>query len=333
MDTTIKRIAIIGSGSWATAIAKILETRGVTFSWYFRTKKKITKFKKDKHNPKYLSSIQFDVTKIEFHHKINSCVEHSDILIFAIPAAFILNGLKKLEVDISEKIIVSAIKGMVPETSQILSSFFATNYNVSARNFCVIKGPCHAEEIANERLSYLTVASQNLENAQTVADYISVHYVKTNISTDVVGAEYAAVLKNIMAIASGIAYGLRYGDNFQAVLISNAIQEIKRFLDVIHPEKEREVTDSVYLGDLLVTTYSQFSRNRTFGNMIGRGYTVRSAILELSMVAEGYYAVKSIYELAVKHNIDVPITKAVYYILYERIAPMIEMQLLSEELR
>lgn len=332
MDTTTKRIAIIGSGSWATAIAKMLETKGVPFGWYFRTKKRTTKFKKHKHNPKYLSSIQFDVSKIEFYHKINTCVENADILIFAIPAAFIMNGLRKLEVDISEKIVVSAIKGMVPETSQILSSFFATNYNVKPTNFCVIKGPCHAEEIANERLSYLTIASKNLETAQTVANYISVHYVKTNVSNDVVGAEYAAVLKNIMAIASGIAYGLRYGDNFQAVLISNAIQEIKRFLDVIHPE-ERDVTDSVYLGDLLVTTYSQFSRNRTFGNMIGRGYTVRSTILELSMVAEGYYAVKSIYELAVKHNIDVPITKAVYYILYERIAPMIEMQLLSDELR
>lgn len=326
------KCAIIGSGSWATAIAKMIASKDQHFSWYLRRRKTISQFKELNHNPKYLSSVQFDVDKIDFYSDINKCVESADILIFVIPSAFLKKGLEKLTADISGKIVVSAIKGIIPETSQIPSDFFQEKYHVDFQNYCVIKGPCHAEEVAYERLSYLTISSANQEYAEEVASCLKAPFIRANISHDVIGTEYAAVLKNIIAIASGICYGLRYGDNFQAVLIANATQEIKRFLGVIHPT-DRDTNASAYLGDLLVTTYSQFSRNRTFGTMIGRGYSVRTAILELSMVAEGYYAVKGIYELMLKHNIEMPITKAVYHILYERIAPSIEIKLLSEQLK
>lgn len=332
MKKVQNKCAIIGSGSWATAIAKMIASKDERFSWYLRRRKVISEFKKLHHNPKYLSSVQFDVKNIDFYSDINKCVESADILIFVIPSAFIKKGLEKLTVDISKKIVVSAIKGIVPETSQIPSGFFAKNYGVLPENYCVIKGPCHAEEVAYERLSYLTVSSANNVYANEVAECLKSSFIRVSTSHDVVGTEYAAVLKNIIAIASGICYGLRYGDNFQAVLIANATQEIKRFLAVVHPT-DRDTNASAYLGDLLVTTYSQFSRNRTFGTMIGRGYSVRTAILELAMVAEGYYAVKGIYELMLKHNIEMPITKAVYHILYERIAPSIEIKLLSEQLK
>lgn len=327
-----KRVAVIGSGSWATAIAKMLQSNGLSFSWYMRKRKNIKRFKEVSHNPNYLTGVRFDTSKISFFSNLDKCVSGADILIFVMPAAFMHKGLEKLTENISAKMIVSATKGMVPETGELASAYFKKHHQVSETNIGVIKGPCHAEEIALERLSYLTVASKNSALATYLKKILGTSFTKISLSEDLYGAEYAAVLKNIMAIASGVAYGLRYGDNFQAVLISNAIKEMKRFLDVIVPQ-ERDIKDSVYLGDLLVTTYSQFSRNRTFGTMIGRGYTVKSAILELSMVAEGYYAVKSIYELMIKYEIYMPITKAVYLILYERIAPAIEIKLLSEELK
>ncbi len=326
------RIAIIGGGSWATAIAKMLQSNDIAFNWFIRKRTTIKRFKELGHNPNYLTSVRFDMKKIKFYSNLDKCVSASDIVIFVIPSAFVQQCLTKLTVDISQKIVVSATKGMVPETNQLASQLIMSNHNVPMENFCVIKGPCHAEEIALERLSYLTVAGKSQERAEEVATALRTSYTNVCLSNDVLGAEYAAVLKNIMAIASGVAYGLRYGDNFQAVLISNAIQEIKRFLDVVAPQ-ERDIKDSVYLGDLLVTTYSQFSRNRTFGTMIGRGYTVKSAIFELSMVAEGYYAVKSIYKLMVENDIDMPITKAVYYILHEGIAPSVEMKILSDALK
>ncbi len=332
MEKIQNRFAVIGSGSWATAIAKMLQANGVCFNWFMRRSETVKRFKELKHNPKYLTDVSFDTGKITFYTDLGKCVQASDVLIFVIPAAFIYKTLEKLTEDISQKTIVSAIKGMVPETGELSTDFFVNRYNVSHENLCVIKGPCHAEEIALERLSYLTVAGQDAKRSSLLAEALQTSYVKLTLSDDVVGAEYAAVLKNVMAIATGVAYGLRYGDNFQAVLISNAIQEIKRFLDVIAPQ-ERDIKDSVYLGDLLVTTYSQFSRNRTFGTMIGRGYTVKSAIFELSMVAEGYYAVKSIYQIMLEREIEMPITKAVYHILHERIAPSVEMKILSDNLK
>ena len=326
------RIAVIGGGSWATAIVKILLENVSQLNWYMRDAKNIANIKEHKHNKKYLSSVSLDTSKLNLFDDINIAIDNSDILIFAIPSAFLNTALKKLKIDISNKIIVSAIKGIVPEYNLIIGEYFKFHHNISYDSFAVISGPCHAEEVAWERLSYLTIASQNTKLARKIADNLSSSFIKTSVSDDIFGTEYSAVIKNIIALASGICHGLGYGDNFQAVLISNSIQEIKRFVDTVHPIT-RDIKSSAYLGDLLVTAYSQFSRNRTFGNMIGKGYSVRSTQLEMNMIAEGYYAVKSIVEINKKYLINMPITDAVYNILYEKISPAIEIKLLTNYLR
>lgn len=331
MDVT-SSIGIIGSGSWATAIAKILLTNVSKLNWYFRDEDHISKFKSKKHNPNYLTGVLFDTDKIDFSNDINKVVEESDTIIFAVPSAFLKSALKNLEKPLKDKFVISAIKGLVPDENLIIASYFNKIYQVPIDRVGVISGPCHAEEVALERLSYLTIACQDLKLGRDLASKMSCAYIQTTVSDDIYGTEYAAVLKNIMAIASGISHGLGYGDNFQAVLISNAIQEVKRFVDTVHPIT-RDIKSSAYLGDLLVTCYSQFSRNRTFGTMIGKGYSVKSAQLEMLMIAEGYYAVKSIKEINDKYKVNMPITEAVYNIIYEKISPAIEIRLLTEQIR
>lgn len=326
------KIAILGGGSWATAIVKMLLENVDHINWYMRSKEKIMFIKQHKHNNFYLSAVTLDTNRLGLHSDISKAVEDADMLIFAIPSAFLKSALENLSIDISKKTVVSAIKGIVPDENLIIGEFFKTHYQVPLDNFAVISGPCHAEEVAFERLSYLTIAAQNLKIARQVADLLSTHYIKTSISDDIYGTEYSSVLKNVFAIAAGICHGLGYGDNFNAVLIANAIQEIKRFVDAVHPIN-RDIKGSAYLGDLMVTAYSQFSRNRTFGNMIGKGYSVKSAQLEMNMIAEGYYAVKSIIEINKKYMVNMPITEAVYNILYEKISPAIEIKLLTENLR
>lgn len=311
------RIAIIGSGSWATALAKLLLNNTEKINWYIRRQEDIALFKEYKNNPKYLSSVDFDISKITFFDSISDCIKNSDFLILAIPSAFLHSsflGLK--ENDLKDKIIFSAIKGIVPEHNLIVGEYLNTIYNVPLQNIGVITGPCHAEEVAMEKLSYLTIASQNTNNATTLSELLNCRYLKSSVSDDIYGTEYSAVLKNVIAVAGGICHGLGYGDNFLAVLISNAIQEIKRFVDAVHPI-DRDINASAYLGDLLVTAYSQFSRNRMFGTMLGKGYGVKRAQLEMNMVAEGYYAVKCVYEINKNYNIDMPITHAVYNIIYK----------------
>lgn len=326
------KIAILGGGSWATAIIKMLLENVDNINWYMRSTEKIKFIQQHKHNNFYLSAVTLDTNKIALFNDISETVKNADILIFAIPSAFLKDALQELTVDISNKLIVSAIKGIVPEDNLVIGDFFNQKFNVPLESFAVISGPCHAEEVALERLSYLTIASQDLKNARLVANLLTTPYIKTSISDDIYGTEYSAVLKNVFAIAAGICHGLGYGDNFNAVLISNAIQEINRFVDAVHPIT-RDIQGSAYLGDLMVTAYSQFSRNRTFGNMIGKGYSVKSAQLEMNMIAEGYYAVKSIVEINKNYLVNMPITEAVYNILYEKISPAIEIKLLTENLR
>lgn len=312
---TEKRFAVIGGGSWATAIVKMLCENVGSLNWYMRNEEAVEHIKTHQHNPNYLSSVEFNVEQFFLSTDINKVIEDSDYLIFVIPSAFLHEELKKLTVDISEKIIFSAIKGIVPETSLIVGEHFNEVYGVPLENIGVITGPCHAEEVALEKLSYLTIASKDKDKAEFVADHLKSEYIKCKVSDDIIGTEYAAVLKNIYAIAAGIAHGLGYGDNFQSVLMSNAIREMKRFIKKRHKMK-RNINNSAYLGDLLVTGYSIFSRNRMFGNMIGKGYTVKSAIMEMNMIAEGYYATKSAYELN-KGKAKTPIIDAVYSVLYE----------------
>ena len=310
--------AVFGSGSWATAIVKMLCENQSQVGWYMRSVYTKEHLLKEQHNPNYLSSVEFNIEKLTISNDINEIAKWADVLIFAIPSAFIHAELEKLTTVLANKIIVSAVKGIIPETGLLVGEHFHDNYDIPFENIGVISGPCHAEEVALERLSYLTISCTDAKKAQAIADALSSNYIKTKISDDIIGTEYAAMLKNIYAIAAGIAHGLGYGDNFQSVLMSNAIREMKRFIKKMHKMK-RNINNSAYLGDLLVTGYSVFSRNRMFGNMIGKGYTVKSAQLEMNMVAEGYYATKSAHLLNEKNKkkARLPIIDAVYAILYE----------------
>lgn len=325
------KIAVIGGGSWATAIVKMLLNNCEKVGWYIRSKETINYIKNYNHNPNYISSAQLNVERLDMQSNINTILENYDVLVLAIPSAFLHDTLSQSKTNISNKFVFSAIKGIVPIKNQIVGEYLMEYYDLPITSLGVITGPCHAEEVAMEKLSYLTIASPNQELAKMLADKLSCRYLKTTLSDDIYGTEYSAVLKNVFAIASGICHGLGYGDNFQAVLISNAIQEIKRFVDDVHPI-QRDINSPAYLGDLLVTSYSQFSRNRTFGNMLGKGYSVKFAQMEMNMIAEGFYAVKCIHEINKKYNVHMPIMNAVYNIIYEKISPAIEMKILTDKL-
>lgn len=331
MNIKTNKVAVIGSGSWATAVSKMLLENVSHINWFFRKPETVKQFQQFQHNPRYLRSIEFDTNRISFYNDINEIIEESDILVLAIPSAFLPTILKGLKVNISNKYILSGIKGIVSEENLLVVEYLNKHFNVPFDMMGVLTGPCHAEEVALERLSYLTVACPDEEKAANFANLIKSEYIFTCVSDDIWGTEYTSVIKNIIAIATGIAHGLRYGDNFQAVLISNAIQEIKRFVDTVHPIN-RDIKSSAYLGDLLVTAYSQFSRNRLFGTMIGKGYSVQTAKLDMDMVAEGYFAARSIYEINKEYNVDMPISDAVYRILYENVSPKLEITRLTKKL-
>jgi glycerol-3-phosphate dehydrogenase (NAD(P)+) len=312
------RFAVLGGGSWATALVKMLCENLPEVIWYMRSPEAIEHIGREGHNPNYLSSVEFDVSKLRLTSDINEAIAQGDLLIFAIPSAFLESELAKLHASLKGKVIFSAIKGIVPESGRIVGEHFHEKYDIPFRDIGVITGPCHAEEVALERLSYLTIACSDKGKARKVADALGSSYIKTKVSSDIIGTEYAAMLKNIYAIAAGIAHGLGYGDNFQSVLMSNAIREMKRYVKRLY-NIDRNINHSAYLGDLLVTGYSTFSRNRMFGNMIGKGYTVKSAMMEMSMVAEGYYATRSAYQIKenFKKEVKTPIIDAVYKVLYE----------------
>jgi len=326
-----KKIGIIGSGSWATAIAKIITENGMCINWFIRKEKSIKDFKDLKHNSQYLTSVEFDLKKINFSSDINEVVDNSNILIFAIPSAFLRNVLDNLTSQLDNKLIISAAKGLILGENLTLSQFFHEKYDISEDNIVIVSGPCHAEEISLERLSYLTFASKNILFAKKISELFFNDYLLGSVSEDVIGIEYIAAIKNIYAIAAGMAHGARYGDNFHAVLISNSVKEIDNFLNVINPVS-RNIYSSVYIGDLLVTAYSQFSRNRTFGYMIGKGYSVKSTVDEMLMVAEGYYAVKGIKEIKEKYNISMPIVDMVYRVVYDGVSLFTELEALTKKL-
>jgi glycerol-3-phosphate dehydrogenase (NAD(P)+) len=327
-----RKIGVLGGGSWATALVKLLLNNCNEINWYIRSSENIKKIKKYRHNPNYLSSIEIATDKVYFFDDIAAAINASEILIVAIPAPFIEAAFVDYSGKYNNKFVFSAVKGIVPQYNLTVSEFFNKQFNMPFSRLGIISGPCHAEEIALERLSYLTISSKNKADAAYLADCLRCHYVHAKVSDDIYGTEYAAVLKNIIAIGAGICHGLGYGDNFQAVLVSNAIQEIKRFLDKTYRSKRR-INSSPYLGDLLVTTYSQFSRNRTFGTMIGKGYSVKSALLEMNMVAEGVNAVNCITQINKQYKVKMPIIEAVYNILVNKVSAPLEIKLLTEKLK
>ena len=323
------KIAIMGGGSWATALAKIVLSTQERINWYMRRDDQIQDFLQTGHNPSYLSAVEFDINRINFYSDINRTIEESDTLIFATPSPFLKQHLKKVTTSLENKFIVSAIKGIVPDENMLVADYFSEYYHVPINHIAVIGGPCHAEEIALERLSYITLACPDLDYAYQLSPVFKNQYLRNYCCKDVTGIEYASVLKNVYAIVAGICHGMKYGDNFLAVFICNAIEEMRNFLYAVHG-LERDITDSVYLGDLLVTAYSRFSRNRTFGTMIGKGYSVKTAQLEMEMIAEGYYGTKCIHEINEKYQVNMPILDALYAILYERKSPMVVIRQLTQ---
>lgn len=332
MDKNQKIIGVIGGGSWATAIIKILTENASFVNWYIRDENAIKHIRKYKKNLKYLQSVELKTKKINVSSNLEAIIANSDVIIIATPSAFLTSLFEDFPIELFEgKTVFSAIKGIIPEYHAIPARFIHKTFGTPYDNIGIICGPCHAEEVALERLSYLTIACQDEDIAEEMADLFSTRYIKTTVSDDLFGTELSAILKNVYAIASGICSGLGYGDNFQAVLISNAIQEIENFIDEVNPI-HRDVKSSAYLGDLLVTCYSHFSRNRTFGFMIGKGYSVKTAQMEMEMIAEGYYAVRSIMEINKKFEVEMPIVEAVYNIVYEKISPIIEIKILTDKL-
>ena len=327
-----KRIAVIGAGSWGTALVKLLSANVERVGWWVRRPETIAHISKYGHNPDYISAAQFDVQRLAMGNDIHAVVKEADVLVIAVPSAFLKATMEQLETsELTGKTLFSAVKGIVPETNQIVGEYLFERWGVSKEDFGVICGPCHAEEVALERLSYLTIASRDPAKARAMGAALSGRFLKTTLSDDIYGTEYAAILKNVVAVCAGISVGLGYGDNFRAVLVSRAIQEIDRFVKAVHPIA-RDINEPAYLGDLLVTAYSTFSRNREFGNMIGKGYSVRAAQLEMNMVAEGYYAVKCVHAINEGLKVDMPIAESTYRMLYEKMSPTMEMRLLSDRL-
>ncbi|TVR40884.1 MAG: NAD(P)H-dependent glycerol-3-phosphate dehydrogenase [Bacteroidia bacterium] len=325
-------VAVVGSGSWATAIVKILLNNVEKVHWWVREREIAEHLMQYGHNPRYLSSVSFDTKRLNVSHELNRVLNKADIPVFCIPAAFLERSLEGMHASLlRDKPVVSAIKGIVPGHNQLVTEFFHTRYDIPYKQCVIVSGPSHAEEVAQEKLTYLTIATQSRVNGAAVSGLFSSRYIKTDISNDLFGAEYGPVLKNIIAIASGICSGLGYGDNFHAVLISNALQEISLFLETVKPA-ERDISKSVYLGDLLVTCYSQFSRNRRFGQMLARGYSPEEAQMEMSMVAEGYYASKCVQEMNAPFGLELPIINAVYNILYNKAKPVSEIRALEDKL-
>lgn len=332
------RFGLIGSGSWATALAKILTDNRQSISWLIRSEPTISHIQKRHHNPHYLSSVYFDTSLLDLTSNPTEVVEKSDCLIVAVPSAYIIDTLANIDPgSLSTKRIVSAIKGILPQNNLLLNQFLEDRYEVPLENYHTIMGPCHAEEVAAEKLSYLTFSGRDIQKTRDIASHFSTEYLNTIVNNDVIGVQYAAILKNIYALGAGIAHGLEYGDNFLSVLIANCADEMAGFLrkvgiehievgvheisDLQPMKKSPNYAASVYLGDLLVTCYSLYSRNRTFGNMIGKGYSVKSAQLEMNMVAEGYNACKCIYLINQSIGSDMPIGETLYKILWENVKP------------
>ncbi|QBQ41329.1 NAD(P)H-dependent glycerol-3-phosphate dehydrogenase [Sphingobacterium psychroaquaticum] len=335
MEESRPSVGMIGSGSWATAMLKMLgdNTSSKELLWWIRKEEDLAYVRQYKHNPTYLSAVELKVNPENLYQSARTVIQKSDIVILNTPSAYLEVALQDVEAaDFEDKIIVSAIKGIVPGDNLIVGEYLQRNYQIPLENIVVVGGPCHAEEVSLEKLSYLTLAAKNNDNALRVAAVLQNRYIKTVTTSDVFGVEYGAVLKNIYALAGGICHGLGYGDNFQAVLVSNAIREMEKFVFAIDAEESRDINASAYLGDLLVTAYSQFSRNRTFGNMIGKGYTVQSAQLEMNMVAEGYYASACIQNIIQQYGLDMPICDTVYQILYNKQSAASEVVKLTEKL-
>ena len=314
---TDARCAVIGYGSWATALVGLLAGNGRQVGWYVRNPEVLESLRSEGRNPRYLSDLEFDTSVIAPSDDLDTVVHDADIVILATPSAYLKDFLAPLTVSLKDKFVVSAIKGIVPGDYQTVVEYIHDRYGLSYRQIGLFTGPSHAEEVSRGKLSYLTVVCTDPENAHLIGSRFAGPNIRLSYSTDLYGIEYAAILKNIYALAVGMAVGLGYGDNFLAVLIANSAGEMARFLEKSYPDR-RDTLVSAYLGDLLVTCYSTYSRNRRLGLLIGHGCTVKSALNEMTMVAEGYFAADCIRHINFRHQVDMPIAEMVYRVLYEK---------------
>jgi glycerol-3-phosphate dehydrogenase (NAD(P)+) len=341
-------IGVIGNGSWATALVKMITDNRHAVNWWVRNAASIEYIEKRRHNPNYLSSAYFDTSLLHMYDQVQQVVEQSDLLVLAVPSAYVQSSLEQLDRNaLKGKKVLSAMKGLIPGPDNLLNEYLNEHFALPINDYFAVLGPCHAEEVAAEKLSYLTFSGSDKAATEEIAALFNTSYINTVVNDDIIGVQYAAVLKNIYALGAGIAHGLDYGDNFLSVYIANSADEMACFLRKVgaqhmvvgeheHPKsggkKDLNYAASVYLGDLLVTCYSLYSRNRTFGNMIGKGYTVQSAQLEMNMVAEGFYAARCIYNINKKLGADIPISETIYRILYERMQPAIGFMKIEEVL-
>ncbi len=325
------RVTVIGGGSWATAIIKILSTNLEHITWWVREPEIEEGVNKFGHNPLYLSSVLINPKEVKITTNIVKAVAKADYIVVVTPSAFLHSTLAAIpKSKLQKKKIITAVKGIIPETMQLITDYLKSEFNISASNLAMITGASHAEEIAQEKFTYLTAASENADLSEIVAKFFTNRYVRTSTSDDLMGVEMAVVLKNIYALGAGIYAGLGYGDNFTAAFIANCVKEMKYFVDFTYPNENRALTNSSYLGDLLVTAYSQYSRNRLFGKIIGYGLSVKIAQMEMKMVSEGYYACRCVHELNKKYNANIPIVETIYGILYENHSAQNEMRRLAE---
>ena len=332
MNYSIKdnsRCGVIGYGTWATALVYTLLKNGKDIWWHIRNEEVLESINTDGRNAKYLSDVELKKEKINATADINEVVRNCEIILIAAPSAYLKDFLKDLSEPLEGKFILSATKGIIPDDYTTITEFFNRTYNIPYDSLGIISGPSHAEEVSRDRLSYLTVATKDSDNGRMIAEMFATNSVKISLSADIYGIEYAGILKNIYALAAGLCSGLGYGDNFRAVLTSACASELTRYIQESYPF-ERNTLNSAYLGDLLVTSYSSFSRNRRLGQMIGRGCTVKSALNEMTMVAEGYFAAACIHHINERHGISMPIADMVYDILYRRANPRKRMQILTE---
>ncbi len=323
--------AVIGYGSWATALVQVLCENEQKVAWHVRNPEVLESLRTEGRNSRYLSDVEFDTDKLIISDDIDLIVRDAKIVVLATPSAYLKDYLEPLTCSFEDKLVVSAIKGIIPGEYQTIIEYLHDHYSLSYKQIGIVTGPSHAEEVSREKLSYLTIVCPSEQNAEILSHKFATHYIRTVISTDLYGTEYAAILKNIYALAVGIATGLGYGDNFLSVLISNSVMEMERFLRESYPD-ERNVLASAYLGDLLVTCYSAHSRNRRLGLLMGRGMTVKSALNEMTMVAEGYFAAECIRHINKQHEISMPIAEMVYRVLYEKASARREMKQLIDKL-
>lgn len=332
------RIGIIGSGSWATALAKIVTDNNLHINWWVRSEQIVHHLLQRKHNPQYLSSVYFNSALLSLSTDVSKVVADSDCIVIAVPSAYVVDTLRPLPPGCFDgKKVVSAVKGILPDQNILLNDYLKQQYGLPLHDYHTVMGPCHAEEVAAEKLSYLTFSGVDEAANRQIADCFATPYLNTILNDDIYGVQFAAILKNIYALGAGIAHGLEYGDNFLSVLIANSADEMAGFLravgirhievgvheseDPITHRKNANYAASVYLGDLLVTCYSLYSRNRTFGNMVGKGYSVKSAQLEMNMVAEGHNACKCIHVINKDIKAEIPIAETIYRILWENVKP------------